>query len=175
LPSCDTVDAALSWAWQLLARNPATQSSLHDEIAGRLQGRRPTLDDLAQPPLLRAVFDETLRLYPPAWGMSRELLTDDDVQGFRIPRKATVLLYQYITHHHSEFWEAPEQFQPERFLSAAGKERPKFAYYPFGGGPRICIGNTFALAEGPLVLATLIQHFRAEPIPGHQAAASNVE
>jgi cytochrome P450 len=160
--------AALSWAWYLLGSHPRVQHDLRDEVRGRLQGRSPTAEDLADLPLTRAVFDETLRLYPPAWGQPRESIRADEIMGRAIPAKALVTVNQYLTHRHPDFWDEPEAFRPERFLPGQGGNRPKFAYFPFGGGPRGCIGNHFALMEGPLVLATILQHFRVELEPGQK-------
>jgi cytochrome P450 len=161
----ETVGAALSWTWYLLGRHPKVQEDLYDEVHGRLQGRSPTLEDLGELPLVRAVFEESMRLYPPAWGQPREAVADDEINGFSIPAKGTVTVNQWVTHRHPDFWDDPETFQPERFLPGHA-ERPKFAYFPFGGGPRGCIGNTFAMLEGPLVLATIIRKFRVELVPG---------
>jgi len=160
----ETAGAALSWTWYLLGQNAKVQEDVYDEVKGRLQGRSPTLQDLGELPLTRAVFEESLRLYPPAWGQPREALEDDEINGFPIPAKGTVTLNQWVTHRHPDFWADPEDFRPERFLPGH-PERPKFAYFPFGGGPRVCIGNTFAMLEGPLVLATIIQNFRVELLP----------
>jgi cytochrome P450 len=163
----DTVGAALCWAWHLLGQHPEVQEALADEARGRLGGRPPGADDLPHLPLTRAVFDEALRLYPPAPGVIRQPIGPDEIDGRPVPAKALVLLYAYVTHRDPDLWEEPERFRPERFLPGAGAGRPKFAYFPFGGGPRVCIGNTFALTEGPLVLAALAQRFRLEPVPGH--------
>jgi cytochrome P450 len=162
----DTVGAALSWAWYLLGKNPTVQQDVADEVCGRLQGRSPTADDLPHLPLLRATFEETLRLYPPAWGQPREAIGPDEIDGVAIPAKVPVTVSQYVTQRHPDFWDEPEEFRPERFLPGRAEGRHRFAYFPFGGGPRICIGNTFAMLEGPLVLATLLQRFRAELVPG---------
>jgi cytochrome P450 len=163
----DTVGAALSWSWHLLGQHPDVQEALADEARGRLGGRVPDVDDLPHLPLARAVFDESLRLYPPAPGVAREAIADDEIGGRPVPRKAIISLYFHVTHRDPEYWEEPEKFRPARFLPGTGAGRPKWAYLPFGGGPRVCIGNTFALTEGPLVLAALAQHFRLEPVPGH--------
>ncbi len=164
----ETVGAALSWSWHLLGQHPDVQEALADEARGRLGGRQPDFDDLPHLPLARAVFEEALRLYPPAPGLPRVAIHDDEIEGRHVPAKALVLLFQYVTHRDPAFWDEPERFKPERFLAGAGAGRPKFAYFPFGGGPRVCIGNTFALTEGPLVLAALAQRFRLEPVPGHE-------
>jgi cytochrome P450 len=163
----DTVGAALSWSWHLLGQHPEAQEALADEARARLGGRPPTADDLPHLPLARAVFEESMRLYPPAPGVVRQAIADDAIDGRHVPAKAIVLPYAYVTHRDPDYWEEPEAFKPERFLAGAGAGRPKFAYFPFGGGPRVCIGNTFALTEGPLVLATLAQRFRLVSEPGH--------
>jgi cytochrome P450 len=162
----ETVGAALSWSWYLLGKHPQVQNDLYDEVRGRLQGRSPTIDDLPHLPLARAVFEESMRLYPPAWGLPRETLAADEVGGFPIPAKATVILCQYLTHRHPAIWDEPERFNPARFLPPQPAGRHKFTYFPFGAGPRACIGNTFALIEGPLVLATVAQRLRIELVPG---------
>jgi cytochrome P450 len=161
----ETVGAALSWAWYLLGRHPQVQHDLHDEVSGKLQGRSPTPDDLPALPLTKAVFEEALRLYPPAWGQPRESIRPDEINGFPIPAKAVITLNQYVTHRHPDFWDEPETFRPERFLPGRAGGRHKFAYFPFGGGPRVCIGNAFAMLEGPLVLATVLQQFQAQLVP----------
>ncbi len=162
----ETVGAALSWTFYLLGRHPRVQDDLADEIRGRLQGRSPGLDDLPHLPLARAVFEEAMRLYPPAWGLPREAVRADEINGFPIPARGIIVLCQYVTHRHPDFWPEPDLFRPERFLPDHGAGRHKFAYFPFGGGPRVCIGNTFALLEGPLVLAAIVQRFRLELEPG---------
>jgi cytochrome P450 len=162
----ETAGAALSWAWYLLGQHPHWQQALADEAAAHLQGRLPTAEDLPKIPLATAVFEETMRLYPPAWGMPRETIGVDMVGGYPIPPKATIILSQMIVHRHPEFWSEPDLFNPARFLPGAGEGRHRYAYFPFGGGPRICIGNHFAMVEGPLVLAALAQKFQFTLVPG---------
>jgi cytochrome P450 len=162
----ETAGAALAWTWYLLGQHPQVQDDLYDEARGKLGGRSPTLEDLADLPLTRAVFEEALRLYPPAWGQPRESIQADEIDGYPIPAKAIVTLCQWVTHRHPDFWEGPEQFRPERFLSGRAAGRHRFAYFPFGGGPRVCMGSNFALMEGLLVLATVLQRFRVELVPG---------
>jgi cytochrome P450 len=164
----ETMGAALAWTWHLLGSHPRVQDDVADEVRGHLGGRSPALEDLPGLPLTRAVFEETLRLYPPAWGQPREAIQADEINGFPIPAGAPVALSQYVTHRHPDFWENPEQFDPGRFLPERAAGRHKFAYFPFGGGPRVCIGNHFALMEGPLVLATILQRFRVELVPGQE-------
>ncbi len=161
----ETAGAALSWAWYLLAENPDIQQALSEQVRARLGGRTPTADDLPHLPLATAVFEETMRLYPPAWGMPRETIEPDEINGYPLPAKATLVLSQMIVHRHPDFWSEPDRFDPERFLPPNGAGRPKFAFFPFGGGPRICIGNHFAMIEGPLVLAALAQRFHFSLAP----------
>jgi cytochrome P450 len=159
----DTTASALSWAWYLLARHPEVQEALHDEAAGQLAGRTPTADDVPRLPLATAVFEEALRLYPPAPGLARRAVAADEIEGYPVPKGAILMPSQWVTHRHPAYWEEPDAFRPERFLPGRAAARPKFAYFPFGGGPRACIGNTFALVEGALVLAALAQRFRVLP------------
>jgi cytochrome P450 len=159
----DTTAAALSWAWYLLARHADVQEALHDEAAAHLAGRTPTADDLPHLPLATAVFDEAIRLYPPAPGQARQALQPDEIQGRPVPAGAILMPSQWVTHRHPAYWDEPDRFRPERFLPGRAANRPKFAYFPFGGGPRICIGNVFAQVEGALTLAALAQRFRLSP------------
>jgi cytochrome P450 len=158
----DTTASGLSWAWYLLARHPQVQEALHDEAA-HLAGRAPTAEDLPHLPLATAVFEEALRLYPPAPGLVRRAVAPDEIQGRPVPAKAILMPSQWLLHRHPAYWEEPDQFRPERFLPGRAPDRPKFAYFPFGGGPRACIGSTFALIEGALVLAGLSQRFHFRP------------
>jgi cytochrome P450 len=156
----ETGAAALAWAWYLLARHADVERKLGEELARVLGGRTPKASDLPALAYTKMFFDEVLRLYPPAWGLPREAMDDDDIGGYRIPARTPVVVSQYVTHRHPEFWDDPERFDPERFTPERVAARPKFAYFPFGGGSRQCIGNSFALMEAQLVLATVAQHFR---------------
>jgi cytochrome P450 len=156
----ETGAAALAWAWYLLARHTEVDEKLRGELARVLGGRTPAVADLPALAYTKMVFDEVLRLYPPAWGLPREAKEDDRIGGYRIHAKSPVVVSQYVTHRHPEFWDEPERFDPERFTPERVAARPKFAYFPFGGGSRQCIGNNFALMEAQLVLATVAQHFR---------------
>jgi cytochrome P450 len=159
----DTTASGLSWAWYLLARHPQVQDALHDEAAAYLAGRAPMAEDLPHLPLATAVFEEALRLYPPAPGLARRAVESDEIQGRPVPAKAILMPSQWLIHRHPAYWDEPDQFRPERFLPGRAPDRPKFAYFPFGGGPRACIGNTFALIEGALVLAGLAQRYHFRP------------
>jgi cytochrome P450 len=161
----ETTGAALSWAWFLLATHQDVQHALHEQVSAHLRGRLPAAEDLPSMPLATAVFEETMRLYPPAWGLPRETIDEDEICGYPIPAKATIILMQQIVHRHPDFWTQPDQFDPERFLPPRNSGRAKFAFFPFGGGPRICIGNQFAMLEGPLALAALAQRFHFTLVP----------
>jgi cytochrome P450 len=162
----ETTAVALSWTLYLLAQHPEVESRLRGELDTVLEGRTPGLADVPGLAYTRMVVDESMRLYPPAWITERKALRDDKIGGYSIPAGTTVVVSPYVTHRHAGFWDQPERFDPERFDGERAKERPRYAYYPFGGGPRQCIGSSFALLEAPLVLATILQRFRFELAPG---------
>ena len=166
----ETTASALSWSLYLLARHPQVQEELHEQVRARVGDRAPAADDLTHLPLATAVFQESLRLYPPAPGLCRQALAPDEIEGYPIPKGALLMPCQWVTHRHPDYWEEPQRFDPGRFLPGRGTERPKFAYFPFGGGPRVCIGNTLALVEGALVLATLAGRFRFQPADDREVA-----
>jgi cytochrome P450 len=163
----ETTANALAWTWYLLSQNPEAENKLHDEIAGVLGERAPNGLDLPRLPYTRMVIEESMRLYPPAWAISRNTIGDDEIGGYRVPRKTSIIISSFVTHRHPAFWEAPERFDPERFSPERSAGRPNFAYLPFGGGPRICIGNGFAMTEAQLVVATVAQRYRLRLVPGH--------
>jgi len=165
----ETTSLALTWTWYLLSQHPQARQRLENEIDGALEGRPPEYSDLANLPYLRMVVDESLRLYPPAWGFSRQALSDDRLGGFRLPRGWLAFVIPYVLHRLPAFWPNPDQFDPERFLPERSADRPKFAYIPFGAGPRQCIGNQFALIETQLSVATFAQSYRLQLLPGHRA------
>ena len=132
-----------------------------------LGGHLTTVEHLNRLAYTRMVTQEVLRLYPPAWIFGRKTIVDDEIGGYFIPASSMIVLSPYITHRHPAFWEQAEVFDPERFAPAQAAGRPHYAYFPFGGGPRICIGNNFALMEIQLVLATIAQHYRLHLVPGH--------
>ena len=136
-----------------------------------LGDRPPAVADLASLPYARMVIDEAMRLYPPAWGFSRQALADDELGGFRLPAGWLAFVVPYVLHRLPAYWPAPESFDPERFTPEAVAARPKFVYLPFGAGPRQCIGNHFALLEAHLVVATLAQRYRLDLVPGHAVEA----
>jgi cytochrome P450 len=156
----ETTAVALSWAWYLLAKNPEAERMLRNEINSVLGARRPTFDDLTRLAYTRMVINETLRLYPPAPAISRTAIGEDEVCGFRIRSGSTVLTSQWVTHRSPLYWEEPEKFDPQRFTPECSQGRHDYAYYPFGGGPRMCIGDRFSLMEQTLALAMTAQRFR---------------
>lgn len=158
----ETVASALTWAWHLLAQHPAARAELEAEVDEALGGRMPTADDLPALPYTRMVFEETLRLYPPAWLITRRALAADRIGDATIPANAIIIMSPYVTHRHPLFWPDPQTFEPRRFAPEATAARPRFAYIPFGGGPRLCIGDSFALMEGPLILAAVAQRYRLD-------------
>ena len=152
----ETVASALTWAWSLLAQRPDLMVRLHDEAVAVLGGRPPTFADLDRLPFARAVFDETLRLYPPAWLITRNAMDDDVLGGWRIPRGALIILSPYLVHRHPAVWSEPDVFDPDRFVRG---DVERTAFIPFGAGLRQCIGKDFAYTEGVLLLAGIAQHF----------------
>jgi cytochrome P450 len=164
----ETTSLALTWTWYLLSQNGAVERRLEEEIDAALDGRPPEYADLVNLPYVRMVIDEAMRLYPPAWGFSRQALADDELGGFHLPRGWLAFIMPYVLHRLPAFWREPEAFDPERFSPERSSDRPKFVYLPFGGGPRQCIGNYFALVEAQLVVATLVQRYRLRLVPRHR-------
>ena len=163
----ETTANALTWAWYLLARNPDAAAKLRAELDRVLNGRLPTVADVPQLPYTKMVVEESMRLLPPVWSISREAIADDEIGGYRIPAGSTVIMSQFITHRHADFWDDPDDFRPERFAPEHAKERHRFAYFPFGGGPRLCIGNNFAMLEAQLLLAAIAQRYELDLVPDH--------
>ena len=163
----ETTAQALSWTWYLLSEHPSAEAKLHDELAKVLAGRTPSHEDLADLRYTRMVLEESMRLYPPAHTLAREAIAPDEVGGHYVPAHAAVLIVPWLLHRKPSLWERPDCFEPERFLSERASARPRFAYIPFGAGPRICIGAAFAMEEAMLVLATIAQRYRLRLKPGH--------
>lgn len=164
----ETTAVALSWLWYMLATHPAIYRKVQQEIDSVLQGRSPTYADLANLPYTLQTLKETLRLYPPAYVMSRVALRDVEINGYQVRKGQTVLMSPYTIHRRPDYFPNPEQFDPERFTPENEKSLPRYAYMPFGAGPRICIGTYFAMMEGHLLLATLAQRVSFELLPGQQ-------
>ncbi len=164
----ETSANALSWIFALLSRHPEVRKKLLVELQAVLGGRRPAFDDWTKLVYTRQVIDEALRLYPPAWAISRRAVAPDELAGFSIPEEQIVFLVPFLTHRHPEHWEHPEAFDPDRFSPEKAKGRLRFSYLPFGGGPRGCIGNLFALMELTFALAVLVPKFSLQLLPGEQ-------
>ncbi len=166
----ETTANLLTWTWYLLATHPEVERRLHEELDRVLGGRAARAADLPALGYTHQVLLESLRLYPPAWIFLRQAVERDVIGGFEIPPGSVVILSPYLTQRHPAFWPEPERFDPERFAAGAGDHRPRHAYIPFGGGPRQCIGNTFALMEAQLVLATIGAQWRLALSPRHRIA-----
>ncbi len=163
----ETTANLLTWTHRLLSENPTARQRLQAEVDAVLGGRAPTLADLPQLAYTRRVLDESLRLYPPSWAISRTALADDVIAGYRVPASAEIFLSQYVSHRHPDYWQNPLGFDPDSFLPERSVDRPRYAYWPFGGGPRQCIGNTFALMEGTIILAMITQRYALDLVPSH--------
>ncbi|MDQ2784345.1 MAG: cytochrome P450 [Chloroflexota bacterium] len=162
----ETVASALIWTWYSLALHPAIERKLHEELTIMLGHRPPMMDDLPRLPYTRMVVDETLRLYPPSWISTRRAIARDTIGGYHIPANALIVMSPYVTHRRANEWPNPEGFDPERFMPEAHAARPRFAYFPFGGGPHLCIGQSFALVETQLIVATVAERYRLALVPG---------
>jgi cytochrome P450 len=163
----ETTAVTMSWTWFLLAQYPQIEARLHAELDEVLGGRAPTFDDLPRLRYTEMIIKEALRLYPPAFGVSREPIVDTKIGDYDIPKSSVVFINIFGVQRDPNIFPEPERFDPERFSSENEKRIPKYAYIPFGGGPRICIGNAFAMMEAKLLLATLAQHWRFTPVAGH--------
>ena len=155
----ETTALALSWTWFLLATNPEAEQRLLTELRQTLADQPPTVTDLPRLRYAEAVVMESMRLRPPIYAFGREALDECEIGGFHVPKKTTILMSQWVVQRDPRWFSEPEKFQPERWLDHRAHEFPKYAYFPFGGGPRLCIGNTFAMMETVLVLATIAQRY----------------
>ncbi len=163
----ETTALALSWTWSLLAHHPDVDAAMQAEIQTVLGGRLPTAADLPHLQYTRMVFSEALRLYPPAWLMTRRAREDVVIGDYRFPQGTFFLLSPYLTHRDPRFFPEPEAFVPTRWADPPDAGAARYAYLPFGGGPRQCLGEGFAWMEGLLVLTTLAQTWRMQLVPGH--------
>lgn len=167
----ETTANALTWTWYLLSQNPEAEAKLHAELDRVLAGRLPVFEDLPQLRYTEMVFSEALRLYPPAWGIGRRAIRDYRIGDYTIPARSIILMSPYVVHRDPRWFSQPEQFDPDRWLPERAEARPKFSYFPFGGGTRACIGERFAWMEGALLLATLAQRWNLRLAPGHRVEA----
>jgi cytochrome P450 len=163
----ETTANALCWTFDLLARNPEAEARLHRELDEALGGRLPAVDDLPRLAFTERVLAESMRLFPPAWALGRRALRELELGGARVAAGSLVLSSPYLLHRDPRLFPDPLRFDPDRFTPEAKAARPKFAYFPFGGGARSCIGEPFAWMEGVLVLATIAQQWTLRPVPGH--------
>lgn len=169
----ETTANALAWTFYLLARNPEAEHRLRAELDEGLGGALPTAGDLPRLPYARMVVEEAMRLYPPVWITNRQAIAEDEICGYHVPADQVVMVCPYVLHRHPDYWEHPEEFDPARFAPGQARDRPRFAYFPFGGGPRQCMGRDMALVEAQLILATVLQRYRlrlandraVEPVP----------
>jgi cytochrome P450 len=166
----ETTANALTWTWYLLSRHPEVETCLHSELDQVLDSRGARAQDMPTLAYTWRVLAEAMRLYPPAWVIGRRAIADYEVAGYRLPKDSIVLVSQWVTQRDPRFFPDPERFDPERWTDEARATRPRFAYFPFGGGPRTCIGEQFAWMEGVLVLATLARRWRPRLGPGHRVA-----
>ncbi len=164
----ETTSNALTWTWYLLSQRPEAEAKLHDELTVVLGERAPALNDLAQLRYTEMVVKESMRLYPPAWGLSRQPIEDVEIGGYTLEKGNPVFIMPYVQHRDPRWFDEPARFLPERWEEDFEERLPKYAYMPFGGGPRVCIGNSFAMMEARLLLATIAQHFRLSLKPGYK-------
>ncbi|MBO0719448.1 MAG: cytochrome P450 [Blastocatellia bacterium] len=163
----ETTANALTWTWYLISQNPAVEAELHREIDEVLQGRLPSAEDYPKLNYTEMVFAESMRLYPPAWIIGRRAINDYRIDDYFVPARSILLMSQYLMHRNEKYFPEPLKFDPERWRPEAREARPKFSYFPFGGGPRVCIGEHFAWMEGVLVIATIAQRWKLKLVEGH--------
>lgn len=160
----ETTASTLGWTWYLVSRTPEVFDRLHEEAVSVLGDRRPTYDDLGRLSYTTQVVQEAVRLYPPVWMLPRISRQPDTIGGYDVPAGADVLICLYTLHRHPEFWDRPEEFDPGRFSPDRAADRPRYAYLPFGAGPRFCVGSNLGLAEAVLVVAMTAREFRLERV-----------
>jgi cytochrome P450 len=166
----DTVSDAVNWTWYLLGKHPEIRQRVELEIDDALGDRVPGMEDLPRLGYVTKVIHESMRLYPPGWAFARTSLQDDNIGGHHIAANSLVALCPYVTQRMAEWWEDPETFDPERFSEERSQGRPRFAYFPFGGGPRQCIGLSMGMLETLFIVTMVAQRYRLELEPGYIAA-----
>ncbi len=164
----ETTALSLSWSWYLLATHPDAEKKFHAELDEVLSGRAPEVSDLPKLKYTEMIAKEAMRLYPPAYAVGREAIEDTEIGGFRVPRNTQLFAFQWVTHRDPRFFDRPNDFEPGRWATDSIQNLPKYAYFPFGGGPRQCIGNYFAMMEVVLLLATIGQRFKFSLVEGHE-------
>jgi cytochrome P450 len=170
----ETTANALMWSWYLLSQNPSVAEKFYDEVDRVLEGRLPTFDDLQNLKYTEGVFAEAMRLYPPAWVIGRRNKTEYSIGPYTLPARSILMMSPWVVHRDPRWFPEPEQFDPDRWSAGVVQDadRPKFSYFPFGGGARVCIGERFAWMEGVLLLATVAQRWRFKLVPGHPVATA---
>jgi cytochrome P450 len=161
----ETTANALTWTWYLLSQHAEVEARLHAELSETLGSKIPTMEDVPRLRYTEMILAEAMRLYPPAWAVGRLSLKDYEVGGYNIPAGSLLLMSQYVMHHDARYFPEPERFDPQRWTTEARESRPQFSYFPFGGGPRRCIGEGFAWMEGILLIAVLARHWRLRLVP----------
>jgi cytochrome P450 len=163
----ETTAQALSWTWYLLSQHPAVEARLHAELDAALGGRTAGQDDLPKLAYTRRVIEESMRIYPTAPAISNRVARgDDEIGGFKVKKGQSIAIAPWLLHHHRRLWDEPGRFDPDRFLPEHSAGRHRFAYLPFGGGPRVCIGQMLAMNEAVLILASLAQRYQLRLAPG---------
>jgi cytochrome P450 len=163
----ESTAVTLTWMFYLLSQHPEVEQRLRQEIGTVLGDRAPTLEDLPSLEYLGQVISESMRCYPAFWAMTRQTVADDEIGGYSIPAKSLIVVSPFVTHKHPGFWEEPDRFDPDRFSQERSADRHRFAYFPFGSGPRVCIGERQALMLVRLSLVTILQKYRLKPVPDH--------
>jgi cytochrome P450 len=166
LAGYETTASTLTWTWYLLSQNPWAVERLRTEVRETLNRRLPQYSDLEKLPYVGMVLDESLRLFPTAWTLGRRAIGEDEIGGYHVPANTVIAICTYTMHRHPHFWDNPNTFDPERFSPENIKKHAKYAYIPFGAGPRQCIGNNFGLMEAALVMACILQRFELRLMPG---------
>jgi cytochrome P450 len=164
----ETTANALTWTWYLLSQHTEVERKLHSELDQVLGGRLPTFDDVPRLVYTEMVFAEAMRLYPPAWTLGRRALNDYTAGSYTLPARSILLMSPYVMHHDARFFPEPFKFDPERWKPEAREARPKFSYFPFGGGPRVCVGESFAWMEGVLLISSIAQQWKMRLAPGQR-------
>ncbi|MBK8020416.1 MAG: cytochrome P450 [Chloroflexi bacterium] len=170
----ETTALALTWTWYLLSQHPDVEARLHEELTRVLGGRAPEVSDLPQLAYTEQIVKEAMRLYPPAWGTSRDSIEEVEIGGYTLPKETVIMIPIFAVHRDPRWWNNPEMFDPDRFAPEAEKQIPKYAYLPFGAGPRVCIGNALAMMEAKLVLATVAQRYTLDLAPGQKVEPERV-
>jgi cytochrome P450 len=167
----ETTALALSWTWYLLSQNAEVEKKLHQELSNVLGGRLPLVSDLPSLTYTDRVVKESMRLYPPAWSLAREVINDFEVEGYQLPAGANVVMSQWIVHHDERLFPDAMRFDPDRWGSESCQKLPRYAFFPFGGGPRQCVGAGFATMEAVLLLATIASRFKLSMVEAHPVVA----